>query len=186
MAEGWQARPRRGYHPGMEKLRFEIDIVAPVQTVWSTMLDDATYRQWSSAFNPGSYYTGGWELGDTIRFLGPNPDGSTDGDEDGIVGTIVANRPNEFVSIEYTGMVVNGEDDTTSEGSRLFAGTHENYSFGESNGITTVVVVLDAADEYAPMFREMWPVALDRLRDLAERADAPNRERLGSDGRQRG
>lgn len=162
----------------MEKLRFETDIVAPVQTVWSTMLDDATYRQWTAAFNPGSYYTGGWEVGDTIRFLGPNPDGSGSDDQDGIVGTIVANRPNEYVSIEYIGLVADGEDDTTSNAAQLFAGTHENYSFRDNNGVTTLVVELDSADEYAEMFRRMWPLALDRLRDLAERADAPNRERL--------
>jgi len=169
----------------METLRFEIDIVAPVQTVWSTMLDEDSYRQWSSAFSDGSYYTGGWEEGDTIRFLGPDPDPDESHDTDdsygGMLGTIVESRPNEFVRVEYTGLVSNGVDDTTSEPAREIAGTHESYAFTENNGVTTVVAEIEVLDEWVPMFRDMWPVALDRLRDLAERADAPNRERLTAD-----
>ena len=185
-AGGCTGRPARRQHRAMETLRFEIDIVAPVQTVWSTMLDQDTYRQWSSAFSDGSYYTGGWEEGDTIRFLGPDPGDSADADADadpdgGMLGTIVASRANEFVQVEYTGLVSNGVDDTASEPARQIAGTHESYSFSENNGVTTVVTEIEVLDEWAPMFRDMWPVALDRLRDLAERADAPNRERLTAD-----
>jgi len=167
----------------METLEFEIEIVAPVQTVWSTMLDDDTYRQWSSSFNEGSYYTGDWETGSTIRFLGPDiGDAGTHVDEDGgMLGTIVESRPNEFVQVEYSGLVANGVDDTTSDEARKISGTHESYRFTENNGVTTVAVEIEVLDEWAPMFRDMWPAALDRLRDLAERADAPNRERLTAD-----
>ena len=173
---GWSRPRRRGYHRAMETLTFEIEIVAPVQTVWSTMLDEDTYRQWTSTFHEGSYYTGGWEKGDTIRFLGPADD---DGDEDGgMLGTITESRPNEFVRIEYSGLVENGVDDTTSDTARQIAGTHESYAFSENNGVTTVTVELEVLDDWAAMFRDIWPGSLDRLRDLAERADAPNRERL--------
>ena len=163
----------------METLEFEIEIVAPVQTVWSTMLDDDTYRQWSSSFHEGSYYTGDWEKGSTIRFLGPDDSGGADG---GMLGTVVESRPNELVQIEYSGLVDGGDDDTTSDTARRLAGTHETYTFTEDNGVTTVAVEIEVLEQWAPMFREEWPVALDRLRDLAERADAPNRERLPADG----
>ena len=43
----------------MEKLHFSISIKAPKEKVWDTMLNDVTYRQWTSVFNPpGSYYEG--------------------------------------------------------------------------------------------------------------------------------
>jgi uncharacterized protein YndB with AHSA1/START domain len=165
----------------METLEFEIEIVAPVQTVWSTMLDEDSYRQWTSSFSEGSYYTGDWERGSTIRFLGPDiSDAGTESDG-GMLGTVVESRPLEFVQVEYSGLVANGVDDTTSDEARKIAGTHEGYRFSENNGVTTVVVRIEVLDEWAQMFRDMWPAALDRLRDLAERADAPNRERLGAD-----
>ena len=181
-AGGCSARAARGYHRAMETLEFEIEIVAPVQTVWSTMLDDDTYRQWSSSFYEGSYFTGGWEKGSTIRFLGPDEAGGEPGGTDGgMLGTVVESRPNEFVQVEYTGLVDRGNDDTTSETARQLAGTHESYTFTENNGVTTVAVQIEVLDEWAQTFRDEWPVALDRLRDLAERADAPNRERLSAD-----
>jgi uncharacterized protein YndB with AHSA1/START domain len=161
----------------METLRFEIDIEAPVQTVWSTMLAEDTYRQWASAFGGGSYYTGSWEQGDTIRFLGPSEEGA----EGGMLGTVVENRENEFVSVEYTGQVENGADDTTSEIAQQIAGTHESYAFSENDGVTTVVAEIEVPDDWAPMFLDMWPPALDRLRDLAERADGPNPGRIAAD-----
>jgi uncharacterized protein YndB with AHSA1/START domain len=61
----------------MKTLHFSIIINATKEKVWHAMLDDATYRQWTSVFNPsGSYYEGGLNTGDSIRFLGPNEDGT--------------------------------------------------------------------------------------------------------------
>lgn len=142
---------------------FEIGISAPASVVWSTMLNDATYRDWTTAFADGSYYVGGWALGDTIRFLGPDgPDG-----QGGLVGTIVASVPNEYVSVEYQGQILNGVDDTTSEVARSFAGSHESYSFSEVDGVTTVRVDLETVPEFAEMFAGMWPRALARLAELS-------------------
>lgn len=42
----------------MEKLNYTVNINAPVQTVWATMLDDATYREWTGEFYEGSYFEG--------------------------------------------------------------------------------------------------------------------------------
>ena len=47
----------------MKDLHFSTMIDAPRQKVWHTMLDDATYREWTSAFSPGSFYRGGLERG---------------------------------------------------------------------------------------------------------------------------
>ena len=37
----------------MQKLNFKIDINAPKEKVWSTMLEDKTYREWTDSFSPG-------------------------------------------------------------------------------------------------------------------------------------
>jgi len=153
----------------MEKIHFQVSIDAPVQTVWTTMLGPDTYRQWTSAFHEGSYYVGDWEVGSEIRFLGPaDAAGLSEG---GMLGHIVANRPLEYVSIEYDGQVLDGVDDTTSPIARAIAGTHESYSFREDDGVTTLTVEMEADPEMAEMLSAAWPVALDQLTMIAESAE---------------
>jgi hypothetical protein len=150
----------------METLHFSTQINAPVDVVSSTMLDKTTYEQWSSVFSPGSSFEGSWQEGSEIRFVGPSPSG--DGTMGGMLGVIREHRPHEFVSIEYRGMVIDGVEDTTSDDALTVVGTHENYSFAEADGVTTVTVDIDVDEEYADMFREEWPRALATLTELAE------------------
>ena len=233
----------------MEKLTFTVDIDAPAETVWNTMLDVATYRPWTRVFHEGSFFIGDWELGSTIRFIGPDDptvendgtDGHTLqrgeateespapefgtgvsavgpgagspapgfgngvaapqlGDEvsapefgngvaavqpdngagqetghevdamSGMVAVVVERRLHEFVSVEYTGFVENGVDDTTSEGARAIAGARESYTFTERDGVTTVTVDMDSDERWASMFCEMWPVGLAELKRISERS----------------
>ena len=39
----------------MKQLTFSTTIDAPKEIVWRTMLEDETYREWTSAFQEGSY-----------------------------------------------------------------------------------------------------------------------------------
>lgn len=151
----------------MKKLHFTKFIDAPVEKVWDTMLGEATYRQWTMPFNPGSYYKGDWSEGSKILFLGPNPE--SEGSEAGMVSHIKENRKNEFISIEHSGFYKDGVEDTTSEEVLKWAGAHENYTFEEKDGGTEVSIDIDVADEYEPMFRDMWPKALDTLQELSEK-----------------
>jgi uncharacterized protein YndB with AHSA1/START domain len=146
----------------MQTLRYSVRINAPAHTVWTTMLDEASYREWTRAFTEGSYYEGSWDLGSEIRFLDLGEDGSLSG----MIGKIVENRPDEFVCIEYSGQIVDGADDTTSEAARQLAGNREAYAFSESAGVTTVAVECDSDDETAAFLDEAWPKALERLKDL--------------------
>ena len=59
----------------MKKINFSEKINATPKKVWDTMLGDATYRDWTTAFAEGSYYEGSWELGKEIRFLSPQGGG---------------------------------------------------------------------------------------------------------------
>ncbi|WKZ31023.1 MAG: SRPBCC domain-containing protein [Candidatus Dojkabacteria bacterium] len=149
----------------MQKLHYSISINAPVQKVWDTMLQDATYRQWTAAFNPGSYYQGSWDKGAKMLFLGPDPMG---GEEGGMVSRIADNRPNEFISIEHLGLVKGGVEDTTSEEAKKWAPAYENYTFTEQEGVTTVNVEMDSLEEHAEMFNDMWPKGLQKLKEMAE------------------
>lgn len=150
----------------MQKIHFSILIDAPREKVWDTMLSEATYPQWTTAFNPGSYFKGSWEEGSKILFLGPNPDGVGEG---GMVSRIKENRSHEFVSIEHLGMIKDGVEDTTSEEVKKWLPSFENYTFIDKDGGTGVLVDMDIADEYKTMFEEMWPKGLQALKELAEK-----------------
>ena len=147
----------------MIRLHFSIVIDAPREKVWETMLGDATYRLWTTAFSPGSYYVGDWSEGSKILFLGPGEKG-----EMGMVSRIAESRRPERVSIEHLGVVRDGKEDTSPEAVKGWAGAHENYTFKEKGGATELLVDTDTTEEYKSMFEETWPRALKTLKDLAE------------------
>jgi uncharacterized protein YndB with AHSA1/START domain len=149
----------------MQKIHFSVNIHAPKEKVWNTMLDDSTYREWASAFQAGSFYEGSWDEGSEIRFLGPDENGKLGG----MFSKIKENRLHEFISIEHVGFINDGVIDTTSEEVKKWTPSHENYTFTETDGTTVVSVDIDVNDEYKEMFEVMWPKALQLLKTLAEK-----------------
>lgn len=148
----------------MEQMKFSVEIDAPRAKVWQTMLEDATYRDWTTAFSPGSYYVGDWSEGSKILFLGPGENGPG-----GMISRIKTNRPHEYISIEHLGIVENGEEDISSEKVKAWAGARENYTFKDAEGKTELLVEMDSDEEHRQMFENMWPKALQRLKELAEK-----------------
>jgi hypothetical protein len=150
----------------MEKLRQKVFINTSRARVWDVMLADDTYREWTSAFHPGSYYKGDWSEGSKILFLGPGDDG---GGEGGMVSRIRENRPHEFISVEHLGIVHNGVEDTESDAAKAWAPAYENYTFADSNGGTELTIEMDIQSEQKENFGKLWADALSRLKTLAER-----------------
>ncbi|HEX6084198.1 MAG TPA: SRPBCC domain-containing protein [Thermoanaerobaculia bacterium] len=150
----------------MEKLRQNVFINASRARVWDVMLADDTYREWTSAFHPGSYYKGDWSEGSKILFLGPGDDG---GGEGGMVSRIRENRPHEFISVEHLGIVHNGVEDTESDAAKAWAPAYENYTFADSNGGTELTIEMDIQSEQKENFEKLWADALARLKMIAER-----------------
>lgn len=150
----------------MQKLHFSITINAPKEKVWNTMLDDKPYQEWTTAFNPGSYYKGDWSKGSKMLFLGPDPE---TGKEGGMVSRIAENKPYEYISIEHLGIIKNGVEDTTSEEAKKWTPAFENYTLKEKDGVTEVLVDMDSEEDYAKMFAEMWPEGLKKIKEIAER-----------------
>ena len=86
-----------------------------------------------------------------------------------MVSRVAENKPHEFISIEHLGIVQNGVEDTTSEAARKWAPAFENYTFNNKDGATEVLVDIDIEDEHVQIFNEMWPEALRKLKELAEK-----------------
>src|SRR5690242_3440076 len=86
-----------------QKLTYSTTIDAPREVIWRVLLDDATYRDWTSVFAEGSYADTDWQEGSKARFLGPTGDG--------MVSRIAVHRPNDHMSIEHLGVIKNGVED---------------------------------------------------------------------------
>ncbi len=144
----------------MKNLKYSIEIEAPREKVWQTMLEDATYRQWTKVFCEGSYYRGDWSEGSKMLFLGPHPETGVEG---GMLSRIKESRPPEYISIEHYGEVIAGEEKPWPDGHVAY----ENYTFREhGDGTELVVELIDVPDEYAPMFEDLWPKSLAALKAL--------------------
>lgn len=146
----------------MEKINFATTINASREKVWQVLWDNASYRNWTSVFTEGSYAkTDNWKEGSKVLFLSP--------DGDGMVSKVASNKPNNFMSFEHLGVVKNGVEDTESESVKDWAGAKENYTLSEENGKTKLVVDLESTDEFKDYFIKTFPVALEKVKELAEK-----------------
>ncbi|WP_228236966.1 SRPBCC domain-containing protein [Allomuricauda sp. M10] len=151
----------------MKKIQYKKEINASADKVYNTMLGldtIKTYEQWTAEFNPTSTYEGSWEKGSKIYFVGTDENGK----RGGMVSEIADNVPFQFVSIRHYG-ILDGDTEVT-EGPEVekWAGSLENYALQEQNGVTTLTVETDVADDYLDYFNSTWPKALNKLKELAE------------------
>ena len=145
----------------MTKQEFKTTINAPKEKVWDTLWNDSTYPEWTSVFAEGSRAETDWKKGSKVLF--------TDGKGSGMVSRIADNRPNEYMSIEHLGYLKDGKEDLESEDVKKWAGAHENYTLKNVDGKTELIVDMDITDEYKDYFIKTWPVALEKLKEIAEK-----------------
>ena len=149
----------------MKNMHFEITIKAAVEKVFKTMLEEKTYSEWTSVFDPTSHFVGSWEKGSKIQFLGTD----SDGNQQGMASRIRENMPNRFVSIEHLGMIVDGKEIYSGQKVEEWAGALENYTFTDIRGDTLLEIDLDVANDFGTYFAETWPKALDKLKSICEK-----------------
>lgn len=150
----------------METLHFEIIIDAKVEKVYSAMIDEQHYQEWTAAFNPTSQFKGSWEKGAKIVFVGTDQDGNIGG----MVSRIKENIPNRYISIEHLGIIQGEEEITNGPEVEGWTGALENYTFEEVNGKTLISVDLDANKEFMSYFTDTWPKALNILKEICEQS----------------
>lgn len=152
----------------MEKLQFKVSINASTNKVYDTMLgisNKSTYEQWTALFNPTSTYEGSWTKGSKILFVGTDDKG----EKGGMVSEIFDNIPNKFISIRHYGLVKSDVEITEGPEVEKWANGFENYTFGENNGITMVTVDLDTTEDFLGYMNEIFPKALDKLKEICEK-----------------
>jgi uncharacterized protein YndB with AHSA1/START domain len=146
----------------MEKLEFKIDIKAPQEEVWKTMLEPNSYQQWVGVSWPGSHYDGNWKQGETIKFTGAEGGGTQ--------AKLVEVKPYEFINAEHIA-VINGDGslDKESEIAKGWIGTKESYRFKPIKNGTELIVEISTPKAWAKMFNDGWPAALKKLKELSEK-----------------
>jgi uncharacterized protein YndB with AHSA1/START domain len=152
-----------------EKLHYEIVIGEKPEKVYTDMLADKTYREWTKIFNATSRFEGSWEKGSKIVFLGNDEQGN----EGGMVSRIKENIPSRFVSIEHVGIIEDGKEITSGPKVAPWIGALENYTFTEQNGNTLLTVDLEVNtggmdEQMVAYFADAWPKALNKLKEICE------------------
>ena len=147
----------------MKNLEYNIQIAAGKQKVWDVMLAPDTYRQWTDVSWPGSRYEGSWEKNKDLRFVSGEQGGG------GTLATLTECRPHDYLLAKHVAIInADGSEDRTSDAAKGWVGTTESYTFEERNGKTNLKVEIKTAPEWADMFDDGWPKALEKLKELSE------------------
>ncbi len=139
-----------------EHLIFKTVINGSPETVWATIFDDASYRQWTVVFAPGSYAKTDWKKGSKAQFF--------DSSNNGMFAVIADSRPYEFLSIHHLGDIKNGVEYPNHN----WTG-YENYTLRALDGQTELTIGLDVPPEFISYMKDTWPKALEILKALAEK-----------------
>lgn len=166
--DGWQAilDNFRKYVEGYGRrvmLHFETTIENTPENIFRIMLESDSYSKWSKPFNPESRFTGSWEKGERILFLGTGADGKSGG----MLCRIRENIPGKFVSIESVREVVDGKEVTGGFGDAWLGGL-ENYTLKPAGNKTLLLIDTDVPAESRQFIEEAWPRALENLKALCE------------------
>lgn len=145
----------------MKELQFSIEIKAAKEIVWATLWEDASFREWASIIDEGTYMQGAMEEGKEVQFLS-----SVNGY--GVTSLIEKLDPNAFVLFRH-------QADTQASGQqereKEWTGGTESYTLAEKEGVTTLLVKTEVPIELEELFRVRLPQALERIKTLAEKTD---------------
>lgn len=141
-------------------LEFKMEINANPEYIWYALWNDFYYRQWTNAFQEGSYYVTNWIKGERIQFLGP--------DGNGMYSIITKNIPFEKMYFKHIGEIKNFKELPLDKSSEQWTGANELYLLAEHNGVTTVTVKLDNAVGHAEYFKEAFTKGLAIVKSASE------------------
>ena len=135
-----------------------IVIEAPAKKVWHVLLDDATYRQWTAVFHPGSYAESDWKEGSKVLFK--TPEGN------GMVSKVVVSRPNEEISFQHLGVLKDNVEHI--DGAAAEWQGFETYKLMPISNGKELYIEQDLDEKHIEWFNATWEKALQKVKQLAE------------------
>lgn len=140
-------------------MQFSIEITANKETVWDTLWQDASFREWAGLIDPGTYMVGDLVEGGQVQFISAE-------NGYGVTSLVEQIVPGEYLLLLHSA-------DTQGAGARERAnewtGGTESYKLTEENGITTLTATFDVPEEMEAYFSTAYPKALEKVKELAER-----------------
>jgi uncharacterized protein YndB with AHSA1/START domain len=140
----------------MKKQQFKTTINAPRNIVWHALWQIDNYRKWTSAFAEGSNAFSNWKEGDEIVF--------GDGKGNGMYSVIEKREELSYMAFKHLGEIKDGQKQPESS----WAGSLETYTLTENGSGTDLLVEIDLDDAWLDYFLKTWPVALEKLKAIAE------------------
>jgi uncharacterized protein YndB with AHSA1/START domain len=144
----------------MKTIKKTVDISASKENVWKVLTEDQYNRKWYAEFMEGTHAVTDWKENSKVIFK--------DDKGSGLIGKIISSKPNEFLSIEYTGMLLNNKEDYESAEAKSSKGGRETYALSEKGNLTHLAISGDMAEEFFNSMSEAWDKALDKLKLTAE------------------
>jgi hypothetical protein len=139
----------------METVKFAINIDAPKHNVWEALWNETNYPKWTSVFGEDNKAISDWNEGSKIQFIAK--------DGGGLFSLIEKKVTNEQIIFKHFGELKNGQEIINE-----WAGAREKYFLSELNNTTELKVEMDTKAEYADYFNDVFPKALQIIKQLAE------------------
>jgi uncharacterized protein YndB with AHSA1/START domain len=151
----------RLYLNGIEKLVFKTTIGANAEKVWNVLWDKEQYPLWTEPFTAGSYYSGEIAPGNRIHFL--TPEGH------GMYSDVAWVKENEHVVFLHIGEMKNFKELPGDEKSEMWTRSSESYQLLPAKEGVLLRVEVDCDPQYLDSMKEMFPKALQKIKELCER-----------------
>lgn len=143
----------------MKELEYKIEISKPKETVWFTLWDDQSFKDWSNNIDEGTYMLGDLIEGNEIQFIS-----SVNGY--GVTSLVSKLVPNEYILFKHASDTQNTGTETRD---KQWTGGSESYTLTENDGSTVLIIKSEIPDELVEIFNVSMPKALDRIKYLAEK-----------------
>lgn len=139
-------------------MQFTIDIHATKQTVWGVLWQDASFREWAGIVDPGTYMKGELKEGSEVQFIS-----AINGY--GVTSLVEKLTPGEFLQLRHES---DTQDAGTQEREKEWTGGTETYTLTENDGTTSLTVAFGVPLKMVDYFKDTYPKALQRVKELAE------------------
>lgn len=141
-------------------IKKSILIHATKQKVWHVLFNDTFSRIWYQEFSDGAYAKTDWSINSKVIFTDPSGNG--------LIGKVTENRKFEVMTVEFTGQLVDGAEDYTSQAAQALKGKRESYRIAEQNGPILLSISADLSELYAEQMEPAWDRALQKIKTLSE------------------
>lgn len=143
----------------MKEMQFSIQIHATKETVWDTLWQDETFREWAGIIDPGMYMAGILKEGNAVHYISAE-------NGYGVTSFVEKLIENELLLLRH-------QADTKDSGKERrddeWTGGKESYSLAEEDSMTTLTMACDVPRELEAYFAVTYPKALQRVKELAEK-----------------